>query len=39
MDDELKKLREKEKLTKYDIDRANAMYEIKLKEIALEEAQ
>lgn len=39
MDDELKKLREKDKLTQYDIDRANAKYELKLKEIALEEAQ
>ena len=39
MEDELKKLREKDKLTQYDIDRANAMYELKLKEIALEEAQ
>lgn len=39
MDDELKKLKEKDKLTQYDIDRANQMYEIKLKEIALEEAQ
>ena len=39
MDEELKKLREKEKITQYDVDRANALYEIKLKEIALEEAQ
>ena len=39
MDEEIKKLREKDKLTQYDIDRANALYEIKLKEIALEEAQ
>lgn len=39
MDDELKKLKEKDKLTQYDVDRANQMYEIKLKEIALEEAQ
>ena len=38
-DEELKKLREKDKLTQYDIDRANARYELKLKEIALEEAQ
>ena len=39
MEDELKMLREKEKLTQYDVDRANALYDIKLKEIALEEAQ
>ena len=39
MDEELKKLREKDKLTQYDIDRANAKYELRLKEIALEEAQ
>ena len=39
MDEEMKKLREKDKLTQYDIDRANARYELKLKEIALEEAQ
>ena len=29
----------KKKLTQYDVDRANALYDIKLKEIALEEAQ
>lgn len=39
MDEEMKKLREKDKLTQYDIDRANAKYELRLKEIALEEAQ
>lgn len=39
MDEELEMLREKEKLTQYDVDRANALYEVKLKEIALEEAQ
>ena len=39
MEEELKKLREKDKLTQYDIDRANAMYEVTMKQIALEEAQ
>ena len=39
LNDELKKLREKDKLTQYDLDRANAMYELELKKIALEEAQ
>ena len=32
-------LKQKDKLTKYDIDRANAMYDLTLKQIALEEAQ
>ena len=39
MDEELKSLREKDKLTQYDIDRANKKYELTLKQIALEEAQ
>lgn len=39
MDEELKDLRERDKLTKYDIERANKKYEIALKQIALEEAQ
>ena len=39
LDDQLEKLREKDKLTKYDVERANALYEIELKKIALEEAQ
>ena len=39
MDEELATLREKDKLTQYDIDRANMKYEIALKQIALEEAQ
>lgn len=39
MDEELTALREKDKLTKYDIERANKRYEIALKQIALEEAQ
>lgn len=38
-EEELKKLREKDKLTQYDVDRANQLYEIELKKIALEEAQ
>ena len=39
MDEELKDLRERDKLTEYDIERANKKYEIALKQIALEEAQ
>lgn len=38
-EDELAMLRQKDKLTKYDIDRANLSYELALKQIALEEAQ
>lgn len=39
MEEQLKKLREKDKLTKYDIERAEKEYEIALKKLALEEAQ
>ena len=39
MDEELKALREKDKLTEYDVERAERKYEIMLKQIALEEAQ
>lgn len=39
MNEQLSMLREKDKLTQYDIDRANKQYEITLKQIALEEAQ
>lgn len=39
MNEELAALREKDKLTEYDVERANRKYEIALKEIALEEAQ
>jgi archaellum component FlaC len=39
MDEELTILKQKNKLTQYDIDRANKRYEIALKQIALEEAQ
>lgn len=39
LQEQLKMLREKDKLSQYDIDRANAMYELTLKQIALEEAQ
>lgn len=39
MQDELKALREKDKLTEYDIERANMKYEIAMKQMALEEAQ
>lgn len=39
MTEQLEMLRDKEKLTQYDVDRANALYEIALKEIALQDAQ
>lgn len=39
MREEVAALEEKDKLTQYDIDRANMRYEIALKQIALEEAQ
>ena len=39
MEEQLKKLREKDKLTEYDIERAEKEYEIALKKLALEEAQ
>ena len=39
MEDELAVLKEKDKLSQYDIDRANLKYEIALKQMALEEAQ
>ena len=39
MDEELADLRERDKLTQYDIERANKKYEIALKQIALQEAQ
>ena len=39
MNEQLKMLREKDKLTQYDVDRANALYDIALKEIALQDAQ
>ena len=39
MDKELGKLREKDKLTQYEVDRANKLLDIELKKIALEEAQ
>ena len=39
LQEQLKILKEKDKLSQYDIDRANAMYELTLKQIALEEAQ
>lgn len=39
MNEELKSLREKDKLSKYEIERANLMYDITLKQIALEEQQ
>lgn len=39
MNEQLGMLKDKDKLTQYDVDRANMMYEIALKQIALEEAQ
>lgn len=39
MSEEIAYLEKKDKLTQYDIDRANMKYEIALKQIALEEAQ
>ena len=39
MDEELTNLRERDKLTEYDVERANKRYEIALKQIALQEAQ
>ena len=39
MNEELAALREKDKLTQYDVERANKRYEIALKQIALQEAQ
>ena len=39
MSEQLTMLREKDKLTQYDLDRANAMYELELKRIALAEAE
>ena len=39
MDEELANLRERDKLTQYDVERANKKYEIALKQIALQEAQ
>lgn len=39
MNEEIGMLKEKDKLTQYDIDRANAKYDLTLKQIALEEAQ
>lgn len=39
MEQELKALREKDKLTEYDIERAEKKYDLTLKQIALEEAQ
>jgi hypothetical protein len=39
MDEQLTGLRERDRLTQYDVDRANKLYEIELARIALEEAQ
>ena len=37
MDEEIKRLKEKERITKYDVDRANKMYEISQKQMALDD--
>ena len=39
LDDEVKKLKEKDKLTKYDVDRANQLYDITMKQMALQDLQ
>ncbi len=39
MQEQLKILKEKDKLSQYEVDRANAVYELTLKQIALEESQ
>ena len=39
MDEQLKGLRERDRLTQYDLDRANKLYELEMARIALEEAQ
>lgn len=39
MDQQLAYLREKDKLTEYDVERANMMYELTLKQLALQNAQ
>ena len=39
MEEELEALREKDKLSQYDIERANKKYDLTMKQIALEEAQ
>lgn len=39
LDEEVKKLKEKDKLTKYDIDRANQLYDVTMKQMALQDQQ
>ena len=39
LDEEVKKLKEKDKLTKYDVDRANQLYDITMKQMALQDLQ
>lgn len=39
MEEQVKILEQKDKLTQYEVDRANAVYELTLKQIALEESQ
>ena len=39
MDEQLENLKQRERLTQYDVDRANKLYEIEMARIALEEAQ
>jgi phage terminase Nu1 subunit (DNA packaging protein) len=39
MDEQLTNLRQKDKLTQYDLDRANKLYEIEIARMALEDAR
>jgi hypothetical protein len=39
MDEQLGNMKERERITQYDVDRANKLYELELARIALEEAQ
>lgn len=39
LNEEVKKLKEKDKLTKYDVDRANQLYDITMKQMALQDLQ
>ena len=39
MDEQLNNLKQRDRLTQYDLERANKMYEIELARIALQEAQ
>ena len=39
MNEQLKYLKDKDKLTQYDVDRANALLQIEIKRLALEQAR